>query len=58
MTDPYPRIDAANDVCAVYDCLAVLALLQNDGRKYLLDEEERYGEVSNYFSVSRMRHSV
>jgi hypothetical protein len=58
VTDPYPCIDAANDVCSVYDCLAVLALLQNYGKKYLLDEEKKYAEVSDYFCVSRILHSV
>jgi hypothetical protein len=58
VTDPYPPIDAANDVCAVYDCLAVLAWLQNHGKEYLLEEKTRYAEVSRCFSVSRMRHSM
>lgn len=58
MTDPYPPIDAANDVCGIYDCLAVLVLLREHGNQYLLEEEERYAEVFRHFSVSRMRHSV
>jgi len=58
VADNYPFIDAANDACAIYDCLAVLVLLQKHGGKYLLDEEKKYAEVFDHFSVSRKRHSV
>lgn len=51
-------IDAANDVGAIYDCLAVLALLQTEGKKYLTEEELRYAEVLVHCSVSRIRPSV
>jgi hypothetical protein len=58
VTDPYPPIDAANDVCAIYDCLPVLASLQNDGNKFLRDEENKYAKVFDHFCVSRTWHSV
>jgi hypothetical protein len=58
VTDLYPPINAADDVCAIYYCLAVLAVLQNHGKNYLLDEEQKYARVFEYFSVSRMQHSV